>query len=71
MTFEDALKQVKQGNTIRLPHWSQDVCIKLQLPHEQSDMTHPYLYVESRYGRSVWNSTVPEQFSEKWEIIKG
>ena len=32
-------------------------------------MTHPYLYVSSRYGMVPWKETVPELFSADWELV--
>lgn len=32
-------------------------------------MTAPYLYVESRFGRVPWKETMIELFSEEWEIV--
>ena len=54
---------------MRLPQWSKDVVIKAQFPDENSKMTAPYLYVESRYGRVPWKETMIELFSEEWEVI--
>ena len=36
--------------------------------HEQ--MTAPFLYVESRYGRVPWKETMIELFAENWEIVE-
>jgi hypothetical protein len=36
--------------------------------HEQ--MTVPFLYVESRFGRVPWKETMIELFSEDWEIVE-
>lgn len=68
MTFGLALEAMKKGLKVRLPHWAPDVYISLQSPDEHSKMTHPYLYVTSRYGMVPWISTVVEMFSEKWAI---
>jgi hypothetical protein len=54
---------------MRLPHWSTDVKIKIQIPDENSKMTAPYLYVESRFGRVPWKETMIELFSDKWELV--
>ncbi|MCP3965611.1 MAG: DUF2829 domain-containing protein [Lentisphaerae bacterium] len=70
MNFGDAFEQVKTGAGMRLPQWSKDVVIKCQRPDENSKMTAPYLYVESRYGKVPWKETMIELFSEDWEVIK-
>ncbi|KXB66581.1 hypothetical protein HMPREF3180_01012, partial [Leptotrichia wadei] len=62
-------EEVKKGKAMRLPQWSKDVVIKAQFPDENSKMTAPYLYVESRYGRVPWKETMIELFSEEWEVI--
>ena len=69
MNFGLAFEQVKQGKGMRLPHWEPDVVIRAKYPSENSDMTAPYLYVESRYGKVPWKETMIELFSEKWEVV--
>jgi len=79
MNFGDAfnaikdasLSKVKNDNPkgMRLPAWSGDVIIRVQVPDENSKMTAPYLYVESRFGRVPWKETMIELFSEKWELV--
>ena len=73
MEFEEALKEIKNGAGMRLPHWSNDVIIKAQYPDSNSKMTAPYLYAESfRDGiirRVPWRETFPEMFSDEWIIV--
>ena len=69
MTFGLALEAVKKGMGMRLPAWQPDVVIRAQYPDENSKMTAPYLYVESRFGRVPWKETMIELFSENWEIV--
>jgi hypothetical protein len=54
---------------MRLPSWSSDVIIRIYKPIEGSDMTAPYLYVESRFGRVPWKETMIELFSDNWELV--
>lgn len=68
MNFGDAFECVKRGKSMRLPQWSKDVKIKAQFPNEDSKMTAPYLYVESRFGMVPWKETMIELFSEEWEV---
>ena len=71
MTFGKALDTIietKRG--MRLPKWSSDVVIRVQFPDKNSMMTHPYLYVESRFGRVPWKETAVEMFSKDWEIVE-
>lgn len=66
-SFAWALMQLKQGAAVRLPSWQDDVKIKCQFPDENSKMTAPYLYVESRFGCVPWKETMIELFAENWE----
>ena len=55
---------------MRLPSWSPDVVIRVQYPDENSKMTAPYLYVESRFGRVPWKETNIELFSNDWVVVE-
>lgn len=70
MNFGKAFERVKQGAGMRLPQWSDDVIIRAKYPDENSDMTAPYLYVESRYGTVPWKETFIELFSGDWEVVE-
>jgi len=71
MEFEQALALVKQASMgMRLPNWKPDVVVRAQFPDENSKMTHPYLYVESRYGKVPWIPTWPEMFNDNWEVVE-
>ena len=70
MTFGEAFKHVKTSyGGMRLPHWKPDVVVRAQYPDKHSKMTHPYLYVESRFGLVPWKETVVELFSDEWEVV--
>lgn len=79
MNFGDAfnaikdatLTKVKNSNPkgMRLPSWLPDVVVRVQIPDENSKMTAPYLYVESRFGMVPWKETMIELFSDKWELV--
>ncbi len=79
MKFGDALTAIqdaslsKEANDnpkgMRLPAWQPDVIIRVQVPDENSKMTAPYLYVESRFGKVPWKETMIEMFSDKWELV--
>ena len=71
MKFGIALTMLQDGlcEGIRLPKWDDSVVIKMQTPDENSKMTHPYLYVESRYGCVPWKETMVELFAENWELV--
>lgn len=73
MKFTEAFNLLYYGvcvEGIRLPKWSEDVIIRLQRPDEASANTHPYLYRKSMLSCVPWMPTVPELFSEDWEIIE-
>lgn len=71
MKFGIALTMLQDGlcEGIRLPKWDDSVVIKMQTPDTNSKMTHPYLYVESRYGCVPWKETMVELFAENWELV--
>ena len=68
-TFGTALEFLKDGESARLPNWSEDVKITLQTPDEHSKMTAPYIYVTSRFGKVPWNPTQIELLSNEWEMV--
>lgn len=71
MRYYNALEHVIENKKgMRLSNWSKEVVIRAQFPDDHSKMTHPYLYVESRYGRVPWVGTFPEIFSEEWNVIE-
>ncbi len=70
MNFGKAFEEVKKGKGMRLPGWREDVTIRAQYPNENSKMTAPYLYVESRFGKVPWKETMIELFAEDWEIVE-
>lgn len=75
LPFYEAFRLIQwsRGNVIRymrLPHWEKDVEIHVQVPEEHSKMTHPYLYVKSRFGLVPWIPTQVEMFSKEWEVYE-
>jgi hypothetical protein len=64
--FDEAMKYLKRGISVRRKAWQPDVKICTQFPDENSKMTAPYLYVESRFGRVPWKETMIEMFNEDW-----
>lgn len=72
LSFGMAFHMLKKGlfSGMRLPQWKEDVVIRIQCPDENSKMTAPYLYVESRFGKVPWKETMIELFSEKWEVVE-
>lgn len=70
LPFYEAFRLIQIGSFryMRLPHWKEDVEIHVQLPDDYSKMTHPYLYVKSRFGLVPWIPTQVEMFSKEWEV---
>ena len=71
-SFGYAFEEVKNSVIelgMRLSQWSEDVVIKIQYPDENSKMTAPYLYAESRFGRVPWKETNIEMFSDEWQVV--
>lgn len=68
MNFGESFEKAKCGAGMRLLHWNEDVVIKAQFPDENSKMTAPYLYLESRHGKVPWIPTQIEMFSEEWVV---
>lgn len=65
------LTNQKNENTkgMRLPNWQPDVIVRVQKPDENSKMTAPYFYVESRFGKVSWIPNMIEMFSIEWVLI--
>ena len=57
------------AKAMRLPKWNNDVRVKVQNLDGTLCNTHPYLYVESRFGRVPWIPNYVEMFSKDWEIV--
>ncbi len=68
MTFGEAIKEMQDGRAVRLPQWSGEVKIQIQVPNEHSKMTAPYFYVTSRFGLVPWIPTMIEMLSVEWGI---
>ena len=73
LSFGRALDSVQDNpdtRGMRLPSWKEDVVVRIQMPDENSKMTAPYLYVESRFGRVPWKETMIELFSIEWTVVE-
>lgn len=66
----DIIREDTKNLGMRLPSWKEDVIIRVQMPDENSKMTTPYLYVESRFGRVPWKETMIELFSKEWVVVE-
>lgn len=54
---------------IRLSTWEAEVLVKVQMPDDNSYMTGPYLYKETKYSRVPWVPTQEEMFSNEWSVV--
>ncbi len=68
VSFGDALKAMLNNRAVVLPYWSDDVHLFIQKPDKNSKMTHPYIYVTSRFGKVPWVATQVELLSTEWMI---
>ena len=68
MPFGIALELLKKGYSIARMYWSEDVFLSMQVPDEHSKMTHPYIYVTSRFGRVPWCITHVEMLANDWFV---
>jgi len=59
----------KNPKGMRLPQWSPEVVIRVQRPNENTIMTAPYFYVESRFGFVPWIPTMIKMFSKEWCLV--
>lgn len=73
MTFGRAFDYINRQTIklgMRLTKWSVDVIVEVQFPDENSKMTAPYLYVESKHGRVPWIVNEIELFDDNWEVVE-
>jgi len=52
LNFGNALQELKEGKTVRLPYWANDVFLSIQKPDKNSKMTASYIYVTSRFVKA-------------------
>ncbi len=63
-----------QAFRIRLPHWKQDVGIRLRKAQDDYETraagqpTHDYLTAASRHGYIPWTPTQIELLSDDWQL---
>lgn len=70
MDIGQAIGRMRQGAAVRLPHWSREVKLQLQVPDANSKMTAPYIYAISRFGLVPWVATQIELLSQDWQAVK-
>ena len=55
---------------MRLPCWGDDRVIRIQVPDENSFMTHPYLYIETEHENIPFVVDYMSLFSNEWKIVE-
>ena len=69
MNFSQAFKEVLSGQGMRLQQWESTLVVRAQYPKENSEMTEPYLSIESSSGKIPWQPNMDDLFEENWEIV--
>jgi hypothetical protein len=69
--FPHAIHLMKQGKRVARSVWSKDVYLRIQFPDHGSKMSHPYIYVTSRFGLVPWVATQVEMLTEDWILVGG
>jgi hypothetical protein len=70
--FSNVLDKLKEnGGYIQRSVWNNKYLkVKLQIPHENSEMTFPYLYIESKNGdRRPWFPSTTDELSSDWRHV--
>ena len=72
LSFGYAFELLKTLNNhgMRLPSWDADVSVVIQTPDEHSKMTRPYLYIQSKYGKTPWSPSMEDIFESNWYLVK-
>jgi hypothetical protein len=64
--FGWALDRMREKRKVSIKSWNPDVFLQIQKPDENSKMSHPYIYVTSRFGTVPWVATQVELLSLDW-----
>ncbi len=79
--FGQAIKHMKDGKKVARIGWNgKGIFIKLQVPDENSKMTHPYIYIDTTglettnekapKSRVPWLASQTDMLSEDWEVVE-
>lgn len=80
MNFGAAIEQLKLGNKVKRSGWNgKGIFIELQVPDENSKMTHPYIFIDTTglqgtnpyapKDRVPWLASQTDMLSEDWEVL--
>lgn len=70
MDFSEALKVLKNGNSVTRTGWNgKGQEIRLQTPDDHSKMNLPYIYISTVQGALVpWLASQTDLLAEDWEV---
>jgi hypothetical protein len=71
MDFSDALRLIKQGNSVAREGWNgKNMWIALMLPTSLSDMSVPYIYMCTVTKDTVpWLASQTDLLASDWTIV--
>jgi len=78
MDFQYALTALKEGQKVSRSGWNgKGMCLKMQVPDENSKMTLPYIYIEypvdhiafPKGCRVPWLASQTDLLSDDWGIV--
>ncbi len=68
--FSSILDELKAGRKVYRIGWrGQKIHIEIQLPNEDSKMTHPYIFINIPGARRIpWSPNQSDIFAEDWFV---
>ena len=80
MNFGQAIEVLKTGKKVARDGWNgKGIFIELQIPDENSKMTHPYIFIDTTgldtqntkapKNRVPWLASQTDMLSEDWQIV--
>ena len=80
MNFGQAIDALKTGKKVAREGWNgKGIFIELQIPDENSKMTHPYIFIDTTgldtqntkapKNRVPWLASQTDMLSEDWQIV--
>lgn len=80
MNFGQAIEALKQGKRVAREGWNgKGIFIELQIPDENSKMTHPYIFIDTTglntqntkapKNRVPWLASQTDILSDDWVIL--
>ena len=80
MNFGQAIESIRSGGKVRRKGWNgRGIFIELQVPDENSKMTHPYIFIDTTglqtenidapRDRVPWLASQTDMLSSDWEQV--